>query len=96
MNKNLKMIGTRNANLLTFFENVSTSLTVLASEKDITAVRLDMRTPRIRFDDVTLRSYFELFTPFIFWKFYLEFEMLEKVDFASCDENSGITLPTDV
>lgn len=91
MNQKIKMVGTRNTNLLTFFENVSTSVSVLASEKDIKAVRLDMRNQRIRFDNVSLRSYNEFLTPFIFSKIDLEFENMQLVDFASCDESTGIT-----
>lgn len=91
MNQKLKLIGTRNANLLSFFENISTSVSVLASEKDITAVRLDMRTPRIRFENLALKSYHELLTPFIFWKIHFEFEMMEKVIFTSYDENTAVT-----
>lgn len=54
LNKTLKQIGNRHANLLTFFENVTTSIAVLASEKDIAAIRSTMRVERQRFDDPVL------------------------------------------
>lgn len=54
MNQNLKSIGTRHANLLTFFENLS-SVRVMASEKEAKAVRQEMRTIRVIFDDSVLR-----------------------------------------
>lgn len=54
LNKTLKQIGNRDANLLTFFENVTTSVAVLASEKDIAAIRSTMRVERQRFDDPVL------------------------------------------
>lgn len=91
MNQKLKLVNTRNANLLTFFENVSTSLTVLSTEKDMKAVRLDMRSPRIRFEDVTLRQYHEMLTPFIFAKMEVEYNMAKTVDFMLSDEEAGIT-----
>lgn len=54
LNRTLKQIGNRHANLLTFFENVTTSVAVLASEKDIAAIRSTMRVERQRFDDYVL------------------------------------------
>lgn len=47
MNHKLKMIGTRNATLLSFFENLSTSIAVMASEKNIKAVRSTMKTSQV-------------------------------------------------
>lgn len=91
MNQKVKMIGTRNSNLLTFFENLSCSVSVLASEKDIKAVRNEMRTARVRFDNVDLLNYHEFLTPFIFSKIELEFELSEKVNFTSIDKNAGVT-----
>lgn len=43
LNRTFKQIGNRHAGLLTFFENITTSVAVLASEKDIKAVRSTMR-----------------------------------------------------
>lgn len=51
LNRTLKQIGNRHANLLSFFENISTSVAVLASEKDIKAIRSTMRVERRRFED---------------------------------------------
>lgn len=56
LNRTIKQIGNRHANLLTFFENVSTSVAVLASEKDIAAIRSTMRVERQRFDDAVLKQ----------------------------------------
>lgn len=54
LNQKLKMIGTRHSNLLTFFEDLITSISVLSSEKNIRAVKSTMRTPRKRFEDEEL------------------------------------------
>lgn len=54
MNRTIKQIGNRYENLATFFNNVITSVAVLASEKDIKAVRGTMRVERRRFDDDVL------------------------------------------
>lgn len=91
MNQKLKAVSSRNASLFSFFENVSTSLIVLTSEKDMKAVRIDMRTPRIQFEDEALAKYHEFLTPFIFWKIHGEFELLEKVNFVSIDKNTGVS-----
>lgn len=91
MNQKLKAVSNRNANLLSFFENVSTTLTVLTSEKDLKVVRNDMRTTRIRFEDEALAKYHEFLTPFIFWKIHGEFELLEKVNFVSIDNIMGVS-----
>lgn len=91
MNHKLKMIGTRHANLLTFFENVSTTIRVLASEKDSKAVRQDMRTIRVRFEDSTLKNYNELLTSFIFTKLKVEYENQDKVEFPMLDSEAGMT-----
>lgn len=91
MNSKLKMIGNRHTNLLTFFENVSTIIRVLASEKDTKAVRQDMRTIRVRFDDHTLKNYNELLTSYIFTKLKNEFENRDKIDFPLLDSEAGMT-----
>lgn len=54
LNRTIKQLGQRNANLLVFFENLSTTISYLASEKDIKAVRSRMRVERKRFDDAAL------------------------------------------
>lgn len=92
MNHKIKTVGTRNSNLLTFFENVSTSVSVLASEKDIKVLRQDMRVERIRFQDANLLNYHQFLTPFVFSKIQLEFGQMEIVNFTSCDTDSGITI----
>lgn len=57
LNGKLKMIGNRYANLLSCFENLSISISVLTSEKDIQSVRQDMKVQRIRFTDPVLDRY---------------------------------------
>ncbi len=89
MNQKLKMVSNRHAGSLSFFENVSTSLAVLTSEKDITAVRNEMRTQRIQFEDASLASYHAFLTPFVFSKIRIEFEMMERVNFVSIDVNTA-------
>lgn len=49
LNRTIKQIGNRNANLAVFFENLSTTVTALASEKDIKVVRSTMRVQRKKF-----------------------------------------------
>lgn len=56
LNRTFKQISNRHAGLLTFFENVSTSVAVLASAKDIKAVRSTMRVERKRFDETVLHE----------------------------------------
>lgn len=51
INQKFKIVGNRHANLLSFFENIFTTVSVLASERDIRAVRMTMRVPRRRFTD---------------------------------------------
>lgn len=53
-NRTIKELCKRNSNLLVFFENLSTTMSVLASEKDIKAVRSTMRIERKRFSDPVL------------------------------------------
>lgn len=77
-------------NLLTFFENVSTSIRVMASEKDAKAVRQEMRTIRVIFDDSALRQYNVLLTPFIFTKLKDEYENRENVDSEAVMTNYGL------
>lgn len=89
MNQKLKMVSNRHAGLLSFFENVSTSLSVLTSEKDIKAVRNDMRMQRVQFEDVALASYHAFLTPFVFWKIHSEFGMMERINFVSIDVNTA-------
>lgn len=91
MNSKLKMVGTRHANLLTFFENVSTSIRVLASEKDLKAVRQDMRTVRVRFNDSTLEQCNELLTSYIFAKPQDEYENRDLVDLVLFDSDGAMT-----
>lgn len=43
LNMTLKQIGSRYAGLLTFFDNLTTSVSVLSSEKDIKAIKATMR-----------------------------------------------------
>lgn len=54
LNQKIKMISCRHSNLTRFFENIFITVSVTASEKDIRAVRLTMKTPRQRFDDENL------------------------------------------
>lgn len=55
LNRTIKQIGNRNVNLMVFFENLSTTVTVLASEKDIKAIRSTMRVERKTFSDPALK-----------------------------------------
>lgn len=55
LNRTLKQICGRYSNLLVFFENLSTSIAVIASEKDIKAIRATMRVERARFDNYALQ-----------------------------------------
>lgn len=54
INRTIKVLCKRNANLLVFFENLSTTLAVIASEKDIKVIRSTMKIQRQRFDDPVL------------------------------------------
>lgn len=51
LNRTFKQIGNRYANLLIFFENISTSVSVIASEKDIKTIRTTMKVERTRFEE---------------------------------------------
>lgn len=55
-NRTFKEIGNRNSNLLKFFENVTTSVAVMSSERDIKAIRSTMKLLRRRYDDPVLRQ----------------------------------------
>lgn len=46
LNQKFKMIGSRHANLIRFFDNVFGTLTVLSSERDFRAVRMTMKSSR--------------------------------------------------
>lgn len=54
INQKFKMLSNRYANLFTFFNNLYTTVSVLASERNIRAVKSTMRVPRRRFDDECL------------------------------------------
>lgn len=54
LNQKIKLIGNRHANLLTFFENLSITVSNLSSEKDYTATKGTMRRSRRCFDDQVL------------------------------------------
>lgn len=56
INQKFKIVGNRHANLLTFFENIFTTVTVLSFERDIRAIKMKMRVPRVRFDDDCLKK----------------------------------------
>lgn len=56
LNRTFKEIGNRYSNLLIFFENLTTSVAVIASEKDIKAIRSTMRLHRKRFEDPVLQQ----------------------------------------
>lgn len=79
------------ANLLTFFENVSTSIRVMALEKDAKAVRQGIRTIRVIFEDPALRNYNVLLTPFIFTKLKEEYENRDNVEFVLFDSEAAMT-----
>lgn len=54
LNRTFKSISNRYAGLLSFFGKITTTVAVLASEKDIKAVRSTMRIERKRFEDPDL------------------------------------------
>lgn len=56
LNRTFKQIGSRYSNLLVFFQNITTSVAVIASEKDIKAVRSTMKTERKRFANAVLQQ----------------------------------------
>lgn len=56
LNRTFKEIRSEYSNLLIFFENLTTSVSVIASEKDIKAVRSTMKLQRKRFDDPVLQQ----------------------------------------
>lgn len=56
INRTIKGLGSRNSNLLVFFENLSTTVSVLASEKDIKAIRSTMKVQRKRFSHPALEQ----------------------------------------
>lgn len=56
INQKFKIVSDRHANLLTFFENIFTTVTVLASERNIRAVRMTMKVSRQRFTNVSLEK----------------------------------------
>lgn len=58
INQKFKIVSNRHANLLSFFENIFTTVSVLASERNIRAVKMTMRVPRRRFSDDCLAKYF--------------------------------------
>lgn len=51
INQKFKMLASRYANLFTFFTNLFSTVAVLASERNIRAVKSTMRVPRCRFED---------------------------------------------
>lgn len=54
INQKFKLISNRYANLVTFFDNIICTVTLLASERNIRAVRMTMRVLRRRFEDESL------------------------------------------
>lgn len=56
LNQKLKLIGNRNANLQTFFENLTITVSNISSEKDLKALRITMRRSRLCYDDPVLKS----------------------------------------
>lgn len=89
LNQKLKIIGNHYASLLTFFDNLILSCTVISSEKDIKAVKQSMKVLRVRFDDTVLIQYNEFLTPYIFKKVAYEYERINKVTLTVRDEESA-------
>lgn len=54
INQKFKLMSNRYANLLTFFDNIISTVTILASERNIRAVKSTMRVSRRRFDNECL------------------------------------------
>lgn len=51
INQKFKILGNRYSNLFSFFTNIFTTVSVMASERNIRAIKSTMRVPRKRFDD---------------------------------------------
>lgn len=89
LNQKLKIIGNHYASLLTFFDNLIISCTVISSEKDIKVLKQSMKVSRIRFDDNVLAQYNDFLTPYIFEKVTYEYERVNKVSLTVRDEESA-------
>ncbi len=68
LNRTIKDIGNRNSNLLVFFENLSTTVSTLASEKDIKAIRSTMKVERKRFEHPVLERRATLYKEKLFFR----------------------------
>lgn len=55
MNQKFKMLNDKYSNLFTFFDNIFSTVSVLASERNIRAVKTTMRVPRQRFEEDCLK-----------------------------------------
>lgn len=91
INQKFKIVGSRHANLMSFFENIFTTVSVLSSERDIRAVKITMRVPRKRFADDSLAKYNDHLTPFIFKKLELQYELSDLIQFAVIECDSAVT-----
>lgn len=88
LNQKLKIIGTHYASLLDFFDNIIQSYAVIYSEKDMKVVKQTMKLPRVRFDDVILKKFNELLTPYVFNK--VAYERMDKVRFTMRRDGSAV------
>lgn len=89
LNQKLKIIGNHYASLLTFFDNLILSCTVISSEKDIKVVKQSMKVLRVRFENATLKQYNDFLTPYIFKKVSYEYERMHKVNLRTVTEDSA-------
>ncbi|KAG4065407.1 hypothetical protein HA402_002805 [Bradysia odoriphaga] len=90
LNQKLKLIGSRHANLQSFFENLTISISNSSSEKDLAAVRGKMRRSRQCFDDPVLQSYKDFLTPFAFNKMETQYELASHVEFTFIEDGEAI------
>lgn len=90
LNQKLKIIGTHYASMLDFFDNIVQSYAVISSEKDIKVVKQSMKIARVRFDDMTLKKFNELLTPYVFDKLAHEYERMNKVQFTTRRDGGAV------
>ncbi|KAG4068436.1 hypothetical protein HA402_004776 [Bradysia odoriphaga] len=91
INQKFKMVSNRHANVLSFFDNIFTTVSVLSSERDIRAVKMTMRVTRVRFADDCLKKYNDHLTSFAFKKLELQHELSELIEFAVIRDDSALT-----
>jgi zinc finger SWIM domain-containing protein 3 len=91
LNQKIKIIGNHYATLLSFFDNVVQSYSVISSERDIKVIKSSMKVVRQRFDDIVLQRYNEFLTSYVFEKVLDEYKKSEKVPFVSYKDAVALT-----